>query len=138
MNNDETREFLNHGTRTGKVATVGADGSPHVAPVWFVFDGSAVVFTTGADTVKGRNLRRDPRIAMSVDDECPPYSFVYLRGTVELSDDGDALLDAATRLGGRYMGAERAEEFGRRNAVEGELLVRFIPDRIVAVKDLAD
>ena len=59
MTSDERRAFLLTGTRTGKLATVRPDGRPHVAPVWFVLDGvtekgDVVVFTTGADTVKGR------------------------------------------------------------------------------------
>jgi PPOX class probable F420-dependent enzyme len=138
MSESEVRAFLGEGTRTGKVATVRGDGGPHVAPVWFILDGETMVFTTGAESVKGRNLRRDARIAMTVDDQRPPYSFVYIRGTVDISDDMDVLLEMATQIGARYMGEDRAEEFGKRNAVEGELLVRIRPDRILGEKNLAD
>jgi PPOX class probable F420-dependent enzyme len=126
-----------HGTRTAKVATVMANGQPHVMPVWFVLDGDQVVFTTGADSVKGRNLRRDPRIALLVDDEEPPYAFVHLRGRATISEDLDALLRFATKIGSRYMGTNRAEEFGRRNAVPGEILVRVDPERVIAAEDVA-
>jgi PPOX class probable F420-dependent enzyme len=133
----ETREFLSYGTRTAKLATTMADGSPHVMPVWFVLDGEELVFNTNANTVKGRNLRRDPRAAVVVDDEAAPYAFVHIRGVVTLSEDPDELLRFATVIGGRYMGPEKAEEFGRRNAVPGELVVRLRPDRVIAETDLA-
>ena len=57
MADDERRAFLLQGTRTGKLATVRRDGRPHVVPIWFLLDGDDVVLTTGADTVKGRNIR---------------------------------------------------------------------------------
>ena len=73
MTADEIRSFLFDGTRTAKVAaTAMADGRPHVMPVWFVLDGEQIVFTTEARSVKGRNLRRDPRVALVVDDQMPP------------------------------------------------------------------
>lgn len=138
MPRDEWRAFLMQGTRTGKLATARKDGRPHVVPVWFLLDGDELVFTTGAKTVKGRSLRREERAALCVDDERPPYAYVMLEGTVELSSDPQELLRWATRIGGRYMGADRAEEFGRRNAVEGELLVRVRPANVVAMTGVAD
>jgi len=134
---DEVRAFLSHGTRTAKVATSGPGGQPHVMPVWFVLDGEEVVFTTWGDSVKGRNLRRDPRAAVVVDEEVAPYAFVHLRGHVTLSEDLGELVCFATAIAGRYMGADRAGEFGRRNAVPGELLVRLRPERVIATADLA-
>jgi hypothetical protein len=72
-----------------------------------------------------------------VDDDEPPYAFVHIRGHVTLSEDLEELLEFATQIGGRYMGAERAEEFGRRNAVPGELLVRVHPERVIAETDVS-
>jgi PPOX class probable F420-dependent enzyme len=138
MDGDERRAFLSHGTRTAKLATTRADGRPHVAPIWFVLDGDDLLFTTGETTVKGRSLQRDPRVALVVDDEDPPFAFVLVEGTATLSTDPDELLLWATRIGGRYMGDDRAEEFGRRNGVPGELLVRVRPTRIVATKYVSD
>jgi PPOX class probable F420-dependent enzyme len=137
MSPDEVRKFLDAGTRTGKLATVRPDGSPHVVPIWFVLDGDHVVFTTGAGTVKGRNLRRDPRVAVCVDLEAPPFAYVQVIGTAHLSEDMDEMRIWATRIGARYMGEERAEEFGRRNAVPGELLVRVVAHRIISEDDVA-
>jgi PPOX class probable F420-dependent enzyme len=139
MTEDEVRAFLLQGTRTGKLATVRADGRPHVAPVWFVLDDDGtVVFNTGANSLKGKAIRRDPRVAMCVDDEKPPFSFVLVEGTAEVSEDPGPLLEWATRIGRRYMGADRAEEYGRRNGVAGELLVRVTPTHLVAHAAVAD
>ncbi|MGW0608323.1 PPOX class F420-dependent oxidoreductase [Streptomyces sp. NPDC002644] len=138
MDDREWRDFVTAGTRTAKLATTRADGSPHVAPVWFTLDGDEVVLTTGADTVKGRNLARDGRAALCVDDERPPFSFVSLTCRARLVDDLDEMRHWATRIAARYMGEERAEAFGARNAVPGELLVRLSVERVSAVAGLAD
>lgn len=138
MTNEEYREFMLGKARTASLATVRADGRPHVAPVWFDLDGDTLLLMTGESTVKGRNLRREPRVSLCVDDERPPFSFVLLEGTAELADDDPDMLYWATRIGGRYMGKEQAELFGRRNAVPGELLVRVTPAKVIAQKDVAD
>jgi len=137
MTPDEIRAFLSHGTRTAKLATSGRDGQPHVMPVWFTLDGEELVLTTWGASAKGRNLRRDPRASIVVDEEVAPYAFVHIRGRATLSEDLEELLRFATAIGGRYMGADRAEEFGRRNAVPGELLVRIRPEHVIAKADVA-
>jgi PPOX class probable F420-dependent enzyme len=124
--------------RTAKLAVVRADGSPHVAPVWVDLNDDDVIFMTSADTLKGKAILRDPRVSLCWDDERPPFSFVTLGGTATTSRDASEMLKWATRIAGRYMGAERAEEYGRRNAVPPELLVRVTPSRIVAKIDVAD
>jgi PPOX class probable F420-dependent enzyme len=138
MTHDRWRGFLQEGTRTAKVATVRHDCRPHVVPVWFVLDGDDLVFTTGAGTVKGRAMRRDPRVGVCVDDENPPYAFVTIEARATLSEDLGQLRRYAAAIGGRYMGADRAEEFGARNAVPGELLVRVTPVHVLAEDGIAD
>jgi hypothetical protein len=138
MTSAELSAFLAEGTRTAKLATTMRDGSPHVMPVWFVLESEQLVFNTGADTVKGRNLRRDPRASIVVDDERPPFALGHLRGTVELSEDPGELLRTATVIAERYIGADRAAEFGRRNGVPGELVCRFTPERVIALADMLD
>ncbi|MFJ3307607.1 PPOX class F420-dependent oxidoreductase [Streptomyces sp. NPDC086549] len=138
MTDEEWRAFVSDGTRTGKLSTVRADGSPHVAPIWFLLDGDEVVFNTGKETVKGRNLARDGRVALCVDDDRPPFHFVVLNGRARLSEDLDEVRHWATRIGARYMGEERAEEFGARNGVPGELVVRVTIDKVVAQTDVSD
>jgi PPOX class probable F420-dependent enzyme len=137
MSDQRRRDFLLAGTRTGHLATTRSDGSPHVAPVWFVLDGDDPVFMTGADTVKGRNLARDPRVQLSVDDPGMPYAFVTVAGRVELSQDDDERLRWSREIARRYVPADQAEAFAARNAVPGELLVRLRAERMVAVDDLA-
>ena len=134
----EWRAFLQHGTRTGKLATVCKDGRPHVVPIWFTMDGDDLVFTTGAGSVKAHAMRRDPRVCLCVDSEDPPYAFVMVEGVATLSDDVEEMLPYTTAIGGRYVGADRAEEFGRRNAVQGELLVRITPTRVLAEDNITD
>ena len=138
MTADERRRFLSLGTRTAILSVVRRDGTPHAAPVWFVLDDGALVFTCAGDSVKARILRRTRTAVLTVDDATPPYSYVSLRGPVEISEDMDALLLWATRIGGRYMGADKAEQFGRRNAVPGELLVRLRPSRTTTEAGVAD
>lgn len=140
MTDEQWRAFVRVGTRTGKLATTFADGRPHVVPIWFVLDDDTgdLVFTCDGQSLKAKALRRDPRVAICVDDERPPYSFVELRGPVRLSENVDEMLPWATRVGGRYMGAEQAEAFGRRNVVAGELLVRLSPTKVVARAGIAD
>ena len=138
MTTEEYRSFLTAGTRTAKVATVGADGQPHVVPIWFVLDGDTVVFTTGDRSAKALHMRRNPRVALCVDDETPPYAFVLIEGTVDLSPNPPDMLDWTTRIARRYMGADLAEAYGKRNAVAGELLVRVTPARVIARTGIAD
>ena len=132
------REFVGAlPARTAKLAVTRRDGRPHVAPVWVDLDGDDVVFMTSADTIKGKSILRDGRVALCWDDERPPFSFVTVTGTTTTSTDPDELLRWATRIGGRYMGADQAQAYGRRNAVPPEMLVRVRVERIVAKVDVA-
>jgi PPOX class probable F420-dependent enzyme len=135
---EEYRAFLLERPRTAKLATVRADGRPHVAPIWFDLDGDIVVFTTWHATVKAANLRHEPRVCLCIDDDTPPYAFVIFEGTATLSEDPTELLHWATSIAGRYMGSDQAEAFGRRNGVPGELLVRVTPTRVIAKTNISD
>ena len=133
------REFLLASPpKTAKLALVAKDGHPLVAPVWVALDGDDVLFTTGKSTAKGRAIARDARVAMCFDDEQPPFSFVLVHGTAAISEDVDEVRRWATVIGGRYMGAERADEFGARNGVPGELLVRVTPTKVIAARNVSD
>ncbi len=148
MDDDEVATFLEAlPARTAKLATVRDDGRPHVAPIWFALDRSAagldapvgdLVFNTAATTVKGRNILRDPRIALCIDDDRPPFTFVTVEGLATVSEDPDELRRWATVIGGRYMGADQADAYGTRNGMPGELVVRLRPTRIVAQARVAD
>lgn len=131
MTVEERRAFLAHGTRTGKLATVRADGSPHAVPVWFVPDGDELVFMTWHDSVKARSILRDGRMTLVVDEEAFPYSFVMVEGTATVSHDADSRRRWARRIAERYVPPQLVTEYAERNAAAGELVVRVVP-RVVA------
>jgi PPOX class probable F420-dependent enzyme len=140
MTDDEYRAFMTgRPARTGKLGTTRADGRPHVAPIWYdLDDDGTVVFTTGAESLKGKALRRDPRVCLCVDDDTPPFSFAIVEGTAKIGEDLDELLVWAIRIAERYVGDDQAEAYGRRNAVPGELLVRVSPSHVVAHAGITD
>lgn len=140
MTRDEIFAFIQDMPRTGHLATVRADGRPHVATIWIAVDSEReeIVFNTGADTVKGRNLARTGYAALAIDDPAPPFSFVTLEGPVTIVTDPAEVRRWASVLGGRYMGEERAEEYGARNGVEGEWLCRLSPVKMTGMRDIAD
>ncbi|MFI1091623.1 PPOX class F420-dependent oxidoreductase [Streptomyces sp. NPDC020917] len=142
MSDAEWRAFVLDGTRTGKLAVTRKDGRPHVTPIWFVLDETdpddvRVVWNTGRDSLKGRALRRDPHFALCVDDQQPPYSFVLLECTAELIEDVGLAKPWAVAIATRYMGPELGEEYGARNAVPGEYLVRARIDRVTAQRAIS-
>ena len=123
---------------TAKLAVVRADGSPLVAPVWIDRDGDQVVFMTSAETIKGKSILRDGRVSLCLDNEAPPFDFVTISGTTTTTTDPDQLLYWSTRIAGRYVGTDLAEQFGKRNAVPPEMVVRVTPTSIVAKVNVAD
>jgi len=137
MTLEECRSFLCSAVRTGKLATMRKDGRPSVVPVWFDLEGETLVFTTWHKSIKAASIRRDPRVCLCVDDETPPFAYVQIEGTAVLSNDAEQLQYWATRIGGRYMGHAVAETYGKRNSVEGELLVRVTPTNMHGYKEVA-
>ncbi|MEU4221567.1 PPOX class F420-dependent oxidoreductase [Actinoplanes sp. NPDC026623] len=137
MTRQDAMDFLSMGSRTGKLATASPAGLPHVAPIWFVVDGDDLVFNTGEQTVKGRNLRANPRAALTVDVSEYPYDFAVVRGTVSLELRAPDLLEWATKIAERYVPARLAPGFGKRNAVDGELLCRLRIERVSGAADIA-
>jgi PPOX class probable F420-dependent enzyme len=138
MTDEEAWRFLAAGDRTAVFASVRPDGRPHAVPTWYAVDGDELVFTTWHTTVKAANLRRDGRVVVVVQDPAPPYDYVSVEGEAQLIDDLPLCREISTRLGAKYMGADRAEEFGKRNGVEGELVVRIRPTKIFGVVGVAD
>jgi PPOX class probable F420-dependent enzyme len=132
----EIHKFLAEGTRTGKLAYTNAAGRVLVAPIWYIVEDGDLIFNTGADTVKGKFLVRERQATICVDLEQPPYAFVQVQGTAELSNDPEELLRTATAIAARYVGPDRAEAFGERNAVPGELVVRLRPTKVLAAFDM--
>ena len=112
MSREEIEAFLMSGTRTGKVSTVRKDGRPHLAPIWFVLDSNkdnnnnSIIFTTGNESVKGKDMLRDPRVSLCVDDQTPPFSFVVIERLAEINQepDLDELLKWTTKIASTLYG----------------------------------
>lgn len=117
----EDTELLSE-PQIANVATVLPDGSPHVVPVWIDTDGEAILFNTYKNSVKHRNLVRDPRVAISVVDKADPYRKVIIRGDVELTEEGaDAHLD---KLAKKYLGVDT---YPWRNPENIRIIARVMP-----------
>jgi PPOX class probable F420-dependent enzyme len=99
---------------------------------------NSIIFTTGNESVKGKDMLRDPRVSLCVDDQTPPFSFVVIEGLAEINQepDLDDLLKWTTKIAARYMGQDNAKAYGKRNAVIGEMLVKIRPTKIIAQKDI--
>ncbi|MCL1598453.1 MAG: PPOX class F420-dependent oxidoreductase [Actinomycetia bacterium] len=139
MTEDQARNFMMAARHTGKLATVRSDGRPHIAAVWFSFDDRGrAVFLTGAETLKARNMQRDPRVSLLVDTEEMPFGWARLDGTAGFSNDPAELVHWATETARRYVGDDRAEEFGSRNGVPGEIVVFIEPTNLTGVLGITD
>lgn len=138
MSKDEVYAFLRDHPLTAHLATVREDGRPHVAPIWIGIDGEDILFTTLADSVKGKHIQRTAYGALSVDDNIPPFNSARLEGPITSVDDPAELRRWAGIIGGRYMGEDRAEEYAARNGVEGELLCRMTPTRVSGILGIAE
>jgi len=109
----------------GHVVTLGPGGRPHVTMVWVDADGDEVLFNTAEGRKKAQNLRRDPRIIISVKDRHDPQAYMVIHGTATLTDAGaDAHIDKLTK---RFLGVDK---YPYRQPGEKRLLVRVTVDRI--------
>jgi PPOX class probable F420-dependent enzyme len=138
MTPEARRAFLTEGTRTAILATAGPDGRPHAVPVCFVLEDDDVLVLTNEASAKGQAMRRDPRVTLVVDDETPPFAFVMIEGTAELSRDPDEIDQVAPRIGERYDGPEGVEDFVRFAHEALGLLVRVRPTKILALDRVSE
>jgi PPOX class probable F420-dependent enzyme len=104
MLDPDVRRVL-EGTSIAHLATVLPDGSPHAVPVWIGTYGDRIVFLTGPGSLKARNLRRDPRMALSIAPVDNPFEPVVVRGRVVEWLDGDAAWEIIDQLSMKYIGA---------------------------------
>ena len=140
MTKDEIRSFLLQGTFTGKLGTVNKNGTPHVVPIWFTLDDeNNMIFTTGKNSVKAKNIQRNNKVRLCVDDQTPLYSFVTIDGIAEIISNvkTDEFFKWAKIIAARYMGNDKAEEYGKRNSSEDELLIKIKPTKVIGQKDIA-
>ena len=139
MTKDEIRNFLLKGTFTGKLGTINKNGTPHVVPVWYTLDDEDnILFNTDNSSVKAKNIQRDNRVRLCVDDQVPLFSFVTIDGIAEsISNEPTEVYKWAKIIAARYMGNDKAAEYGRRNSSEGELLIKIKPTKVIGQKDIA-
>jgi PPOX class probable F420-dependent enzyme len=140
MTKDEIRSFLLQGTFTGKLGTINKNGTPHIVPIWFTLDDEDnILFTTGDTSVKAKNIQRNNRVRLCVDDQVPLFSFVTIDGIAEIiSNEPSEVYKWAKIIAARYMGNDKAEEYGKRNSSEGELLIKIKSTRVIGQKDIAE
>jgi PPOX class probable F420-dependent enzyme len=97
-----------------------------------------IIFTTYEGSLKARNIQRNNRVSICVDDQTPQFSFVTIHGTAKIvRQKYNELLKWNTRIAERYMGKSNAKAYGERNSTEGVILVRVRPTKIIAEKDIA-
>ena len=139
MTKDEIRNFLLQGTFTWKPGTINKNGSPHIFPIWFTLDNKdSILFTTNDTSVKAKNIQRDNRVRLCVDDQVPLYTFVTIDSIAEIiSNKPTEIYKWAKIIAARYMGNDKAEEYGKRNSSEGEFLIKIKPTKVIGQKDIA-
>lgn len=145
MSKREIRGFLKKGTFTGKLGTIDKQGNPHVVPIWYVLNGETrnnnvgdIYFTTGVNSTKAKNIRRNSAVSLCVDDQEPPFSFVFLRGKAKIFPYVEKeTISWATKIAARYVSRKKAAIYGKTNGGEGTVLVRMRPKKIIAEKDIA-
>lgn len=122
---DDTARALLDGKNFATVATLRKDGSPQTSVVWVKREGDQVLFSTVESRRKTRNLRRDPRVSVSLFDTANPYLSVEIRGTAELEvDEGKRL---PVELSQKYLGEDPPAE----SDDEVRLIVRITPAKVI-------
>ncbi|MFC0434883.1 PPOX class F420-dependent oxidoreductase [Kutzneria buriramensis] len=121
MIDTDVRRVLD-GTPIAHLATVLPDGAPHSVPVWIGTHGDHIAILTGPDSRKARNLRRDPRVALSLTPADNPFQPVIVRGRVVEWLDGDAGWEVVDRIAAKYIG-------GPYSRAEQRIVALIAPDR---------
>ena len=139
ISKDEIRSFLLQGTFTGKLGTINKNRTPYVVPIWFTLDDEDnIIFNTCSKSIKSQNILRDNRVRLCVDDQVPLFSFVTIDGIGEIiSNKPIEIFKWAKIIAARYMDNDKADEYGKRNSSEGELLLKIKPTKVIGQKDLA-
>lgn len=116
------------------VATIGTKGEPQVSPVWFVWDGATIRFSMNKVRQRYRNLRREPRIAVSITDLANPYRTIEIRGKARLEDDINYHFVNA-EVTKKYTGQEYTDQHPNPNLQPGEerIIVVVEPEQAVAI-----
>jgi nitroimidazol reductase NimA-like FMN-containing flavoprotein (pyridoxamine 5'-phosphate oxidase superfamily) len=114
LTDDETEQFLDERGHLARIGTVDADGMPRVLPLWFVVEDGSLLFTPRSPAVIWKNLLRDPRVGISIDEEATPWRKVSVQGHVEVlhaPGDDDAWRDVYRRIAKRYVPDQAADAY---------------------------
>ncbi|WP_376795682.1 PPOX class F420-dependent oxidoreductase [Thermogemmatispora sp.] len=125
---ERARAFLQEKPRFGVLATVNADGSPHLTTMWFLLDGDEVLMNTRVGRVKERNMRRDPRVSLCIEDG---YRYVTISGRVRLIDDPAIAQADIYRLARSYHDEDGARQQMEHFSKEQRVTVRLACEQVV-------
>jgi peroxiredoxin Q/BCP len=130
MPEEERKEFLAR-PLVARLATVGANGSPHVTPMWFLYEDGIMYMSTRADAAKVRHVRANPRVAVVVDVMEAPFKnkIVTIEGSAQVVTTG--VQDMTARIRAKYVGAAAAAKHGAGDAER--VILAITPKRIVSV-----
>src|SRR5262245_17162546 len=119
-------DLLNQKLAFAQLATVNADGSPQVTPVWVDYDGTHVLVNTARGRVKANNLERNPKVALSISDPENPYRYVGIQGRVVemIEQGGDAHID---KLAKKYL---NKDSYPGRRPGEVRVIVKIAPEKV--------
>lgn len=114
--------------RIARLGTINHDGSPHIAPVWYRYEGGELRILTDRSSRKHRNIERDPRVTVCIDDETPPYHTVLITGRAIVVDAPGAEWRLALAV--HYLGEERGRRYTEQNDGEGGIMLRISPEKV--------
>ncbi len=127
LNPQEIDDFLSE-PHIAVVSTASPKGAPHAMPIWYAWKDGKVLFHTGPESKKMRNLRANPRVSVVVDSKVAPYKVVVIEGTAtELPEDRDLSREVAIHYLGEKLGASYNEQSGG-----GSTLVVVEPTKIIS------
>jgi PPOX class probable F420-dependent enzyme len=131
LKREEWERFL-RGRRVGVLATIGADGAPVLTPVWYLYREARLLVRTGKESVKARNIQRDPRVTVCVQDERPPYASVTVYGRAAVEPDRPGLIGEIARhyLGG-IAGAGYVRGVAESVQQSEEITIAVTPERVL-------
>ena len=134
LTDDQTWELLRKPI-ISFITTLRADGSPHVTPVWHMADGGEIVVAVERGTVKARNVRRNPAVALCVAADETPQPWALVNGEARLSDEGAA--DFVRAVAAHYLGADAAKPYADDILAKTDFtLLRVSPTRVAGYDGL--
>ena len=130
MTPDEMEQFLS-GNCHANLATLKRDGSPQVAPVWYEYKDSKLFITTNERAAKVHNIRRDPRVSVSIATPSEPYSYVLFYGEAQVTTSNRRA--ALTSICVRYKGEERGRAFAEELMGNDDgVIIEMVPSRVIS------